>query len=166
MLTSMVLTGALVVLRLLPWTPAANATSGPYTVVSAGERRLAATIAERTTRQSVFLTPGRPNDPVLVLAGRTSVMAYYGWLWSYGTEFGTRPDDIRTMYRGCAAAASDPCPVAELLRRYGVSYVEVDDRLQDSGVLETQTDPEWWRSQGYPVIAGDDHIVIYDVRRR
>ncbi|MCA1683058.1 MAG: hypothetical protein LC685_03585 [Actinobacteria bacterium] len=166
MLTSMLLTGALVVLRLLPWTPAAYATAGPYTVASGDEHGLAATVAERTSRQDVFLTPGRPNDPILVLAGRTSVMAYYGWLWSYGTDFGTRPEDIRTLYLGCATVPDDACRVNDLLSRYGVSYVEVDDRLQDSGLLETQTDVGWWRSRHLPIVAESEHIVIYDVRRR
>ncbi|MFN2569110.1 MAG: hypothetical protein ABR564_05855 [Candidatus Dormibacteria bacterium] len=162
---SMLLTGILSVLRLLPWTPAAYA-SGPYVASTTGERRLAAEVARITPRRAVFLTPGRPHDPVLTLAGRTSVMAYYGWLWSYGTDFGNRPEDVRTMYLGCAAEPAEACRVSELLRRYDISYVEVDDRLDDAGVLEAKTDLDWWRSQRFPVVARDDHIVIYDVRQR
>ena len=58
-------------------------------------------------RDAVLLTGGRPNDPLLTIAGRTAVMGYAGWLNSYGTDFGSRPDDIHTMYAGCAEGATE-----------------------------------------------------------
>ena len=157
------LTGALVVLRLLPWTPPEDAITGPYTIANTQEVQLASTIDRVTPNGAVFLTFGRPNDPVLAVAGRIGVMGYGGWLWSYGISFETRYGDVQAMYTGCAADAAT-CPVFSLLRRYGISYVEIDNRLADPGAIDPQAGITWWAGQGLPVVAHSDHITIYDVR--
>jgi len=161
--TVSVLTGVVVLMRLLPWTPPVDAVGGPYTVASADERVLAAAVAAKTAGSAVFLTYGRPNDPVLAIAGRTGVMGYYGWLWSYGTNFGTRVTDVQTMYRGCTGQSE--CPVSALLHKYHVSYVEIDDRTDSPGAIEPELNATWWASQGLPIVASSQHIVVYDVRR-
>ena len=159
---TMVLTGAVVMLRFGPWTPPADQVGGPFVIVDPQERALAETVAADTAANSVFLTFGVPNDPVLTVAGRSSLMGYYGWLWSYGTVFGTRQTDIQTMYRGCASVAN--CRVNMLLRQYGVSYVEIDDRVSSAGAATPDVGFRWWAGQGFPVIARTADIVIYDVR--
>jgi hypothetical protein len=164
MATTVLLTGILVLLRLLPWTPPENAVGGPYSTASVQDVRLAATVAASTPPSAVFLTEGKPNDPVLALAGRTAVMGYYGWLWSYGTDFGNRVADVRTMLEGCHGQPRASCVVFPLLRAYNVGYVEIDDRLQDAGIFDPQTDVAWWAAQGFPVVARSDHITVYDVR--
>jgi hypothetical protein len=113
----------------------------------------------------VFLTFGRPNDPVLAAAGRIGVMGYGGWLWSYGITFYARYNDVQTMYTGCAAGQA-ACPVFSLLHRYGISYVEIDNRLNDPGAIDPNVGLTWWAEQGLPVVARTDHITIYDVRGR
>lgn len=164
MATTLLLTGVLVLLRLLPWTPSVDAVGGPYAVATADDVRVATTVAVATPRNAVFLTEGRPNDPLLTVAGRTSVMGYYGWLWSYGTDFGTRYADVRTMFEGCGSLARAQCAVFPLLQRYGVDYVEIDDRLTSPGVVDDQTDPAWWAAQDFPVVARSADITVYDVR--
>ena len=154
----------LVVLRLLPWTPVADSVGGPYSTATAADARLAAQVAATTPSTAVFLTEGKPNDPLLTLAGRTAVMGYYGWLWSYGTDFGSRPQDVRTMLEGCSAQAANGCAVFSLLRTYHVSYAEIDDRVGDAGIFDTQVNLTWWASQGFPVVARSDHVTVYDVR--
>ena len=158
------LTGTLVVLRLLPWTPPQDSITGPYTIANTQELQLASTIDAVTPKGSVFLTFGRPNDPVLAAAGRIGVMGYGGWLWSYGITFETRYNDVQTMYTGCAGQAA--CPVFSLLHRYGISYVEIDNRLNDPGAIDPHVGLTWWAEQGLPVVARTDHITIYDVRGR
>ena len=101
------LTGTLVVLRLLPWTPPADSMTGPYTIANTQEVQLASTLDKTTPKGAVFLTFGRPNDPVLAVAGRIGVMGYGGWLWSYGIDIGTRYADVQTMYTGCAERRGD-----------------------------------------------------------
>ena len=159
---SMLITGVVVMLRLLPWTPPEFAVTGPYTIASADERAMAARVSAMTAPGSVVLTLGRPNDPVLAITGRNGVMGYYGWLWSYGIDFGTRPDDERAIYAGCSAGVA--CNVPGLLHRYSIDYVEVDDRVNDPGAITTHVNQTWWASQGYPVVATSAHIVVYDVR--
>lgn len=164
--STVLLTGFLVLARLLPWTPAGDAVGGPYSSATADDVRLAARVAAVTPSHAVFLTEGKPNDPVLTLAGRTAVMGYYGWLWSYGTDFGSRPQDVRTMLAGCPSRPLTDCSVFSLLRRYNVDYVEIDDRIGDAGVFDTQVGVTWWASQGLAVVARSDHITVYDVRAR
>ena len=147
-----VLTGALVVSRLLPWTPLQDSITGPYTIANTQELQLASTIDRVTPKGSVFLTFGRPNDPVLAVAGRIGVMGYGGWLWSYGISFEQRFTDVQTMYTGCANDEAT-CPVFSLLHKYGISYVEIDNRLTDPGAIDAQEGIGWWADQGLPVVA-------------
>jgi hypothetical protein len=157
-LTSLLMTGGLVMLRSLPWTPA-ETNPGSYTWASADDRDIAAQVAAHTPRNAVILTGGRPNDPVLTLAGRTAVMGYPGWLNSYGTDFGTRPADIRTIYAGCPGDAQG-CPVTALMRRYGVSFVELGSWERD----QQGANADWW-SAHYPVLVHAGDTTVYDVRR-
>ena len=165
LVTPVLLTGTLVVLRLLPWTPPQDSITGPYAIADAQEVQLAATVERATPKGSVFLTFGRPNDPVLAIAGRIGVMGYGGWLWSYGIDLGARYGDVRTMYAGCSNDEAT-CPVFSLLRKYDVSYVEIDNRLNDPGAVDPQAGLTWWADQGFPIVALTDHIIIYDVRGR
>jgi len=155
-LISVLMSGGLMMLRQLPWTPAS--TNPSFTWASADDQALASTVAARTPRDAVVLTGGRPNDPVLTLAGRTAVMGYPGWLNSYGTDFASRPADIRTMYRGCPG---DPpsCPVAALLRRYHISFVELGSWERD----QQSANPDWWAAH-YPVLVRAGDTSVYDVR--
>lgn len=156
--------GSLVMLRLLPWTPAEHAL-GPYTSASAEEIDLARQVVAHTPANAVVMIPGRHNDPVTMLAGRTVVVGYWGWLWSYGTIFGSRLDDAKTLYAGCANIAPDQCPVSSIVQNYGVDFVEVDDRI-DNNAIVSQIDVDWWKTQHYPVVAQTDHISVYDVRHQ
>lgn len=162
--SSVLLTGVIVLLRLLPWTPAADAVGGPYTSATAADLRLAGAVVAATPAHSVLLTEGRPNDPLLMFGGRTAVLGYYGWLWSYGTDFGSRYGDVRTMLEGCPQQPRSSCPVFALLTEYGVAYAEIDDRLDAPGVVDAQVNLQWWAAQGFPVVARSDHVVVYDVR--
>jgi hypothetical protein len=67
------------------------------------------------------------------------------------------------MYRGCAGHG--PCAVDGLLRKYHVSYVEIDDRTGAPGAIEPSVNTRWWASRRLPVVARSEHIVVYDVRR-
>ena len=164
--TSVLLTGVIVLLRLLPWTPAVDAVGGPYTTATGSDVQLAREVAASTPATAVFLTEGRPNDPLLMFGGRTALMGYYGWLWSYGTDFGTRYADVRTMLEGCGQQPRQTCPVFALLARYRVGFAEIDDHLTAPGVVDGQVDLAWWAAQGFPVVARSDHVVVYDVRGR
>ncbi|MBJ7593516.1 MAG: hypothetical protein JF886_01425 [Candidatus Dormibacteraeota bacterium] len=162
--STVLLTGLLVLVRLLPWTPPQDSVGGPYSTATTADAQLAAHVAAATPSNAVFLTEGKPNDPVLTLGGRTAVMGYYGWLWSYGTDFASRPQDVRTMLEGCSTQKRSECAVFGLLRAYRVDFAEIDDRIGDAGVFDTQVNVSWWASQGFPVVARSDHVTVYDVR--
>ena len=93
-------------------------------------------------------------------------MGYGGWLWSYGIDLGARYGDVQTMYAGCASDTRPRARVFGLLRKYDISYVEIDNRLTDPGAVDPQAGLTWWADQGFPVVARTDHIIIYDVRGR
>jgi hypothetical protein len=159
---TMLLTGVVVMLRFGPWTPPADQVGGPFVIVDAQERAVADRVASTTPERAVFLTFGIPNDPVLTVAGRTGVLGYYGWVWSYGTDFGTRQTDVQTMYRGCVQR--QPCRVFSLLHQYDVSFVEIDDRVSSPGAVTPDVGLAWWAQQGLPIVARSEHVVVYDVR--
>ena len=75
---SMVLTGVLVVIRMGPWTPTVYSNTALNVVASADDRTVAAQLIKNTAPDSVFVTSRKPDDPVLTIAGRTTIMGYYG----------------------------------------------------------------------------------------
>jgi hypothetical protein len=155
---SVLATGALGVVRLLPFTPSKVSVTGPYTMATAAEVSMAKEVDARTAGNAVFLTPGAFDDPIALLTGRPEVMGYDGWLWSYGLDYGQRQRDVAQVLGGCGVTAIGECQqILTVLQRYDVSYVEVD--ISQPGV-----NGSWWASQDLPVIAGAPGITIYDVR--
>lgn len=168
LLTSVLGSGMLGLIRLSPWEASTSRSqvAGPFVLDSVADIELAREVAARTPGTAVFVTSQSPQDPILTLAGRTTVMGYYGWLWSYGTVLGTRPSDTATVLQGCGRLTlADPgCPIAGILHAYGVDYVETDLRAgRNNGVAVIDSD--WWARQSLPVVARSDDIVVYDVRQ-
>ena len=71
-----------------------------------------------TPAKAVFVTGEQPNNPIADLAGRSVLMSYPGWLWSYGINYNQREADLSRIYSGDAAAL-------DLLHRYHVAYVVI-----------------------------------------
>ncbi len=125
------------------------------TFASVAAEQVAAVVRARTPRDAIFLTEGQPNDPVTTLAGRRVVLAYDGWLWSYGQPLTTRFDAVATIYSGCGTAAS--CQVDALLRRYRIQYIEFEpgdynDLVLNRGWFERQHLPVLVRRGGYLIL--------------
>jgi len=75
---SVLATGTLALLRLLPYEAPSASVTGPYVVVPAGDMALVATLDTRTSTHAVFLVSGSTNDffdPIPLLTGRPVVMA-------------------------------------------------------------------------------------------
>ena len=53
------------------------------------------------------------------------------------------------LYTGCATGAAT-CPVFSLLRKYGISYVEIDDRLTDPGAIDPRVESHVVGGPGAP----------------
>lgn len=175
---SMVATGGLVVLRLVPWpaqctgtqaatagcAPGTSPLLGPFTLASAQDAAMAREVRARTPPGAVFLIPDSSSawqDPVALLTGRAVVMGWTGWLWSYGLDYAPRQEAVGAAYSapslGCATTRLRDCrPVLTVLRRYGVGYVEVNAQVPAA-------DASWWAAQGLPVVASAPGVVIYAV---
>jgi uncharacterized membrane protein len=103
------------VLSLLQYLPP----QGPaYVWFTTEEVQLAAQVREQTPPKAVFVTGEQPNNPIADVAGRSVLMSYPGWLWSYGINYSRREADIQRIYSGGAMAL-------ELLHQYHADYVVV-----------------------------------------
>jgi len=109
---SLTLSGGLSLMQYLP-------PQGPsYVWFTAEQVQLAADVRRLTPAKAVFVTGEQPNNPIADLAGRSVVMSYPGWLWSYGIDYTQREADLFRIYRGGAAAL-------DLLHRYHADYVVI-----------------------------------------
>jgi len=127
------------------------------TFASVAAEQVAAVVRAKTPRDSIFLTEGQPNDPVTTLAGRRVVLAYDGWLWSYGQPLTRRYDAVATIYAGCGTAS--PCEVGSLLRRYRVRYIEFEPGDYNDLVVNRG----WFQSQHLPVLVRRGGYLILQV---
>jgi len=109
---TLVAAGALSLLQSLP-------PQGPaYVWFSAEDLQLATQVRQDTPAKAIFVTGEQPNNPIADLAGRSVLMSYPGWLWSYGINYTQREADLARIYHGGAAAL-------ELLHHYHADYVLV-----------------------------------------
>ncbi|MGA9920810.1 MAG: hypothetical protein WBR23_06105 [Candidatus Dormiibacterota bacterium] len=122
------------------------------------EEEVARAVLQRTSPSAIFLTEGQPNEPVSVLAGRTVVLAYDGWLWSYGQPLRQRLRAVDAIYAGCTAQRN--CAVGKLLRAYDVSYIE----FEPGDYNRITTNESWYEAQHLPVVIRTRSYLILDVR--
>ena len=107
---SLVASGVLSLMQFLP-------PQGPaYVWFSAEEVQLAAEVRRQTPPTAVFVTGEEPTNLVADLAGRSVLMSYPGWLWSYGIDYAQREADLARIYNGGPQAL-------ELVRHYHADYV-------------------------------------------
>jgi hypothetical protein len=158
---SVLATGTLALLRLLPYEAPSASVAGPYVVVPSNDMAMVAALDANTAPHAVFLVSGSTEDffdPIPLLTGRPVVMGYYPWLWSYGLDYGQRLADVTIATSGCGTTSLRGCePILQILHRYDISYVEVNPTFTPAGV-------SWWSAQRLPVTASAPGITVYDVR--
>jgi hypothetical protein len=109
---SLVASGVLSLMQFLP-------PQGPaYVWFTSEEVQLAAEVRQQTPPKAVFVTGEQPTNAIADLAGRSVLMSYPGWLWSYGINYTQREADIARIYRGGPGTL-------ELLRHYHADYVVI-----------------------------------------
>ncbi|MFT4036308.1 MAG: hypothetical protein QM679_12110, partial [Patulibacter sp.] len=86
---------------------------------------LAEWVGKNTQTDDIFLTTDRSNQPVATLAGRTLVLGYRGWLYSYNIPYQEREQAVRTALSG---AWND-----ERVTKFGAKYL----------VVSAYEDPSW-----------------------
>jgi hypothetical protein len=116
---TLVASGVLSLMQFLP-------PQGPaYLWFTAEEVQLAQQVRQETPPQAIFVTGEQPNNPIPDLAGRSVLISYPGWLWSYGINYTEREADLAAIYAGGSRALA-------LLHHYHVEYLVV-------GPAETNT---------------------------
>ncbi len=60
---------------------------------------LAEWVAQSTLPADIFLTTDKPNQPIAALAGRTIVVGYRGWLYSYNLDYQPRLEAVQAALR-------------------------------------------------------------------
>jgi hypothetical protein len=109
---SLVAAGVLSLMQFLP-------PQGPaYVWFSAEDIQIANEVRNGTAPKAVFVTGEQPNNPIADLAGRSVLMSYPGWLWSYGINYAQREADLGTIYSGGTQTLA-------LLRHYHIDYVVI-----------------------------------------
>jgi hypothetical protein len=69
-----------------------------YTHFTAEELSLADWVKMNTPADGVWLTGDKHNHWLFNLTGRQPVMAYRGWLWTYGYDYKQREKDVERMF--------------------------------------------------------------------
>jgi hypothetical protein len=109
---SLVAAGVLSLIQFLP-------PQGPaYVWFSPEDIQIANEVRNGTAPKAVFVTGEQPNNPIADLAGRSVLMSYPGWLWSYGINYAQREADLAKIYGGGTQTLA-------LLRRYHIDYVVI-----------------------------------------
>lgn len=109
-------------------------------------------VASHTSPQSVILTSSDHNHPVPMLAGRTIVLGYKGWLWTHGIAYSQRERDVKEIYAGTARAR-------ELLAAYNVSYVVIGPNERN----EFPALNEAYFQQSYTPVLRSGQYALYQV---
>ncbi|MFZ0169850.1 MAG: hypothetical protein WAL64_10630 [Candidatus Dormiibacterota bacterium] len=135
-----------------------KATAGDIAFAGSQEAVVGRAVRRDTAPKAIFLTEGQPNEPVSVLAGRTLMFAYDGWLWSYGQPLSARLRAVDTIYAGCPSVGT--CQVGSLLRAYDVSYVEFEPGDYNNITINEA----WFKAKDLPVVVRTQNYLILNVR--
>ncbi len=163
-LLSLVASGALAMARALPGQGAPAGGTAPSTSIGwAGPAELAVArvVRRRTSPSAVFLTEGQPNDPVTTLAGRRVVLAYDGWLWSYGIPLRAIYRQVARMLAGCPTGIRR-CAATRLMAQHHVDYVAIEPGNYNNVAVNAA----WFRAMHFPVLVATGGYVIYRVEGR
>ena len=139
---SLVASGVLSLLQYLP-------PQGPaYVWFTTEEVQLAEQVRQQTPPKAVFVTGEQPTNPIADLAGRSVLMSYPGWLWSYGINYTQREADLARIYNGGPQAL-------DLLHHYHADYVVIGPN--ESSVFHPNVD--YFRTQFRLVL----HTASYEI---
>ncbi len=93
-------------------------TQTSWMIASSEEVEVAQQIKAKTDPTSIFLTSDAHNHLVPMLAGRSVVLGYRGWLWTHGIDYSQTEADVAQMFAGGEEAKL-------LLNQYHVDYVYI-----------------------------------------
>ncbi len=106
---SLVMTGTLSVIR-------ENQVS--WRIASNEDIAFAKLVRANTLSTAVFLTADNHNHPIPMLAGRSIVLGYRGWLWTHGIDYSETQSDVQQIYQGTENTLG-------LLKKHNISFVVI-----------------------------------------
>jgi hypothetical protein len=121
-----------------------------HLLLTAEEITVGQYVRTTTPARSVLVAGPQHNQPASLLAGRTVVLGYPGWIWSHGLPYADRERDIRTIFQGGPETDS-------LVRRYHASYI-----LIGTGRSPWPADPVALRRR-YPSVLRTEHYELFQV---
>jgi hypothetical protein len=89
-----------------------------WPIASIHDLQLAQLVKNKTNPTDIFLTADNHNHPIPMVAGRSVVMGYRGWLWTHGFNYRKTELAIKSIYTGQENAL-------ELINEYNIDYVVV-----------------------------------------
>lgn len=85
-----------------------------FEVYSPQAIKMANFVIKNTPQKAVFLSTDKFDNPVVALSGRSILVGYRAWLWSYGLDYAKREGDVEKMFSGEGS---------DLFQKYGVTNV-------------------------------------------
>jgi hypothetical protein len=119
-----------------------------WLMFSREDLELANFVRAHTGKDALFLTSGKPNNPVACLGGRRIIMGYRGWLWSHGIDYRAREQDIMAIHSGSERAR-------DLLTRYRIDYVLFEQDNENVGFFAAHFRP----------VYGSVHYILFEVAK-
>jgi hypothetical protein len=120
-----------------------------WQMFSSEDITLAQFVKDHTSRDAIFLTSDKHNNPVPCLAGRRILMGYRGWLWTHGIDYRHREHDVVEMFQGSEHAV-------DLLQQNHVDYV----LIERSKISEFHENPEFFTSHFLVVYRSPNFTVL------
>ena len=108
-----------------------------YELFSNSDLHVASELRSVIPADAHVLTYGEHNNIVPTLTGRSILVGYDGWLWSYGISYLQEVTDRNTIISGGAGAA-------DLIKKYDLNYLVVsEEELDTNGVNLSQVSSQY-----------------------
>ncbi|PIR60259.1 MAG: hypothetical protein COU67_02960 [Candidatus Pacebacteria bacterium CG10_big_fil_rev_8_21_14_0_10_44_54] len=109
-------------------------------------------VRTNTTDSDIFLTADSHYHPIPMLAGRSTVLGYRGWLWTHGVAYSQTEAEVQKIYAGAHNAH-------ELLKKYNISYVVIGNQERQQFTIN-----ENYFYQNFAVVLQEKNRVVFAVR--
>lgn len=121
-----------------------------YKILSNTDIDIASQVKTLTPRNAIFITAHNHNNPIVSVAGRSTLLGFQGWVWSHGFNYYQREEDIKKIYAGVSNANN-------LISNYKISYITVGPMERQAFSINENY------LKNFPVINLGEGWKIYDV---
>jgi len=122
-----------------------------FQMYTAAELELAQWTQTHTSPSSIWLTSDQHNHWLYNLTGRQPLMAFRGWLWTYGYDYRPVENDVLKMFAGDDSTQT-------LLKKYHVQYVVIGP-----SEIFTMHANESFFTERFPIVKQTPTTMIYQI---